>query len=101
MAIDLPRHAGGAAAVLLVCYLGAAGLNNPRGFLGTDTGAKVATLAEVSFEIQIQIQHIFRIAGLLYYQRENAFPDGIANDDSLDSLLDDIEEKEEEEEEDP
>jgi len=33
-----------AAAVLLVCYLGAAGLNNPRGFLGTDTGAKVATL---------------------------------------------------------
>jgi hypothetical protein len=33
-----------AAAVLLVCYLACAGLNNPRGFLGTDTGAKVATL---------------------------------------------------------
>src|SRR5258708_4432111 len=33
-----------AAALLLVVYLGAAGLNNPRGFLGTDTGAKVATL---------------------------------------------------------
>lgn len=33
-----------AALVLLVCYIGAAGLNNPRGFLGTDTGAKVATL---------------------------------------------------------
>ena len=33
-----------AAALLLVCYLAAAGLNNPRGFLGTDTGAKVATL---------------------------------------------------------
>ncbi len=33
-----------AALVLLVCYLGAAALNNPRGFLGTDTGAKVATL---------------------------------------------------------
>ena len=58
---DAPPHAGGAgptlgalrdlvarplvaAVVLLVCYLGAAALNNPRGFLGTDTGAKVATL---------------------------------------------------------
>ena len=37
--------------------------------------------AEVSFEIEIQIQHVFRIAGLLYHQRENAFLDGIANDD--------------------
>ena len=33
-----------AAVVLLVVYLACAGLNDPRGFLGTDTGAKVATL---------------------------------------------------------
>jgi hypothetical protein len=30
--------------VLLACYCAAASFNNPRGFLGTDTGAKVATL---------------------------------------------------------
>ena len=33
-----------AAVVLLACYFAAASLDNPRGFLGTDTGAKVATL---------------------------------------------------------
>jgi hypothetical protein len=33
-----------AALVLLVCYLAFSAFNNPRGFLGTDTGAKVATL---------------------------------------------------------
>ncbi|MDQ1465603.1 MAG: hypothetical protein QOH10_18, partial [Actinomycetota bacterium] len=33
-----------AALVLLVCYIGVAALNDSRGFLGTDTGAKVATL---------------------------------------------------------
>lgn len=30
--------------VLLVCYFAAAAFNSPRGYLGTDTGAKVATL---------------------------------------------------------
>jgi hypothetical protein len=33
-----------AAVVLLVVYLACSALNDPRGFLGTDTGAKVATL---------------------------------------------------------
>ena len=39
--------------------------------------------AEVGLEIEIQIQHVFRIAGLLYHQRENAFLDhrAIASDD--------------------
>ncbi len=37
--------------------------------------------AEVGFEIEIQVQHVFRIAGLLYHQRENAFLDGIASGD--------------------
>jgi hypothetical protein len=67
--LDAPRHAGAAgehapgpgrdlaarvrtwltrpliaAVVLLVVYLACSALNDPRGFLGTDTGAKVATL---------------------------------------------------------
>ncbi len=33
-----------AALVLLACYAAASTFDNPRGFLGTDTGAKVATL---------------------------------------------------------
>src|SRR6478672_9414543 len=33
-----------AALVLLACYFAAAAFNSPRGYLGTDTGAKVATL---------------------------------------------------------
>jgi hypothetical protein len=33
-----------AALVLLLCYFAASAFNSPRGYLGTDTGAKVATL---------------------------------------------------------
>jgi hypothetical protein len=33
-----------AGVLLLVCYVVCAGFNSPRGYLGTDTGAKVATL---------------------------------------------------------
>ena len=33
---------------------------------------------EVGFEIEIQIQHVFRIAGLLHHQGQNAFLHGIA-----------------------
>ncbi len=40
-----------AAIVLLICYFGAASLNNPRGFLGTDTGAKVATLHQSTTDV--------------------------------------------------
>ena len=36
--------------------------------------------AKVSFEIEIQIQHFFRITSLLDHQRENAFLDGVAID---------------------
>ena len=33
--------------------------------------------AEIGFEIEIQVQHVFRIAGLLHDQRKNAFLHGI------------------------
>ena len=33
--------------------------------------------AEIGFEIQIQVQHVFRIAGLFDDQGQNAFLDGI------------------------
>ena len=33
--------------------------------------------AEVGFEIEIQVQHVFRVAGLLHHQRENAFLDRV------------------------
>ena len=36
--------------------------------------------AEVRFEVEIQVQHVLRIAGLLDHQCENAFLDGIAGD---------------------
>jgi len=37
-----------AAAALLACYVALSFLNDPRGYLGTDTGAKVATLEVMS-----------------------------------------------------
>ena len=34
--------------------------------------------AEVGFEVEVQIQHVFRIAGLLDHQGQDAFLHGIA-----------------------
>ena len=39
--------------------------------------------AEVGFEVEVQIQHVFRIAGLLRHQGQNAFFDRLAFGDRL------------------